>query len=47
MITAVMVIVGLGLLIAQRVKDPEFFKRKTEVVDPGLASTVTQKGAPS
>jgi amino acid transporter len=46
-ITIVMIVVGLVLLIAQRLKDPEFFKRKTEVVDPGLAATVTQKGAPS
>jgi uncharacterized membrane protein len=44
-ITVVMILLGLALLIVQRLRDPEFFKRKTEVVDPALAATVTQKGA--
>lgn len=41
-ITAFMIVLGVVLLIAQRVREPEFFKRKTEVVDPGLAAIVTK-----
>ena len=40
-ITAVMIILGLVLLIAQRINNPTFFKRKPEPVDPALMPAVT------
>ena len=40
-ITAVMIIIGLVLLIAQRINNPTFFKRKPEPVDPALMPAVT------
>ena len=45
MITIFMILLGLAILVYQHVRDPEFFKRKPEVVDPALAAIVTQKGA--
>ena len=40
-ITATMIILGLVLLIAQWSRNPEFFRRKTEAVDPALAAEIT------
>ncbi len=36
-IAAVLMLVGVGLMIAQRVREPEFFRRRPEVVDPHVA----------
>ena len=44
-ITIFMILLGLGILITQRINNPEFFRRKTEVVDPELAKTVTEKAS--
>jgi amino acid transporter len=44
-ITIFMILLGLVILITQRINNPEFFRRKTEVVDPELAATVTEKAS--
>lgn len=42
-ITSVMVVAGLILMALQWRSDPEFFRRKTAVVDPALGSRITDK----
>ena len=44
-ITIFMILLGLAILVWQNIREPAFFKRKTEVVDPALAAIVTKKGA--
>jgi len=36
-IAGVMMAIGVVLMIAQRIREPEFFRRKLEVVDPLVA----------
>jgi amino acid transporter len=42
-ITIIMIVVGLAILAYQWIREPEFFRRKTEAVDPELAATVTHR----
>jgi uncharacterized membrane protein len=44
-ITIFMILLGLVILVYQHIKDPEFFKRKPEVVDPELGATVTERAS--
>jgi amino acid transporter len=44
-ITIFMILLGLAILIYQHIKDPEFFKRKPEVVDPALGAIVTERAS--
>jgi len=44
-ITIFMILLGLVILVYQHIKDPEFFKRKPEVVDPALGAIVTEKAS--
>jgi len=45
-IALVMIILGLALMIIQRITSPEYFKRKPEVVDPAiLASAPAGRGS--
>ena len=39
-----MIILGLVLMIVQRISNPEFFKRKLEVVDPALVASAPAGG---
>jgi amino acid transporter len=38
-IALVMIILGLVLMVIQRIMEPEFFRRKLEVVDPAIVAT--------
>jgi amino acid transporter len=40
-ITCAMIIIGIVLMVAQWINNPEFFKRKTQAVDPALAAEIT------
>jgi hypothetical protein len=42
-----MLALGVVLMLLQRIREPEFFRRRPEVVDPGVAvhgATVTPTG---
>jgi len=40
-ITSVTIIIGIALMVAQWINNPEFFRRKTQAVDPALAAEIT------
>ncbi|MCW3002348.1 MAG: family permease [Conexibacter sp.] len=43
-ITIIMIAIGLALLVSQRITQPEFFRLRTQQVDPELGATVTARG---
>ena len=47
-IAAVLMGIGVVLMIGQRIREPEFFRRKLEVVDPHVAiHGASQAGTPT
>jgi amino acid transporter len=42
-ITAVMIVMGIALMLAQWRRNPEFFRQKTRAVDPALGARITDK----
>lgn len=40
-----MVILGLVFMIIQRIREPEYFRRKLEVVDPAVLASAPAGGA--
>lgn len=46
-IAVVMMAIGVVLMVAQRIREPEFFRRKREVVDPHVAVHGAQPAGPA